>query len=603
MLVGSTQIAATLPKSQSTSVVRLVDSGAPNQKPIVPLWFTQMAYQQTESRSWRRATRSSPNYTRVDYGRFPDTVPPLIPIGQTSKIGKVEVDCRFLCSRSRWGKMSKGGPGNPQPSDTYPAGILYLDLAFRQPADCRLQSATIAVTLGRDDDALQKSEPPVFMTGHFGPGQLSGPKQTRHNRQLDEFIPTVGVGNLFEVGGVGRQKEKLQTITDSWRFSGHLRSVDGCANYNRLEWVLDECFLEERPTHGPVFHTAFAIGHNARAFHLTVEVAGTLARKRDKFKSWSRETREKFKFGGNKNTPTKQASIQFLWSNGYSSTKFPLDMEAQYLSQAMDEANMHSIPMVIPEPQLATFYPATRPGAAADTRTASVHHDDLSLPQASDNTTETPIPRLQTDTPPRLLGLSSVLPNLTQSTHENMARAAGLDFVGGSGSAEHLDSPNLPRSAMSGTTLVDNSQDSESPWELSPTPHRTVERQAKTDDETGTEMTMKGKNHPSYRPPKGHHQGWSLRLNMDATTLLGLFVAIWELVSAMLGVAAFPGKAVRMKEIEDDNDTRKRNIGIQARGQRRKQLAEDSDTETPVFMASNRAWQNRRKDGLERRWT
>ncbi|CCC06256.1 hypothetical protein SMACR_00473 [Sordaria macrospora] len=551
-----------------------------------------MAYQQTESAPWRGVTRSPPNYTRVDYGRFPDSVPPLIPIGQTSKIGKVEVDCRFLCSRSRWGKMSKGGPENPQPSDTYPAGILYLDLAFRQPADCRLQSATIAVTLGRDDDALHRSEPAVFMTGHFGPGQLSGPKQTIQTRQLDELIPTIGIGNLFEVGGVGRQKEKLQTIADSWRFSGHLRSVDGCPNYNRLEWFLDECSLEKRPTHGSTFHTAFAIGHNARAFHLTVEVTGTLARKRDKFKSWSREI---FKFGGSKHTPQKQASIQFQWSNGYSATKFPLDMEAQYLSQTMDEANIHSIPMVIPEPQQATFYPATHREATTDTRTTSVHHDNVaSRPTASDNIAEARIPRLQADTPPRLLGLTNALPNLMPSTHESMARAAGLDFVGGSDSPEHLDSPNLlPRSAVSSTTLVDNSQDSESPWEFSPAPRRTMERQAKTNDAPSTYMTMEGKNHPSDTPP------------MDARTLLGLLVAIWELISAMLGVAAFPGKAVRMEEAEDgkENDTKRRNIGIQISGQRGKHFVEDSETETPGFMASDRAWQNRRKDRLERRWT
>ncbi|KAK1778256.1 hypothetical protein QBC45DRAFT_414441 [Copromyces sp. CBS 386.78] len=553
-----------------------------------------MAYQQTESRSWRGVTRSPPNYTRVDYGRFPDSVPPLIPIGQTSKIGKVEVDCRFLCSRSRWGKMSKGGPGSPQPSDTYPAGILYLDLAFRQPAGCRLQSAKIGVTLGRDDDALQKNEPAVFMTGHYGPGQLSGPKQTRQTRQLDELRPTIGIGNLFEIGGVGRQKEKLQTVADSWRFSGHLRSVDGSPNYNRLEWVLDESFLEERPTHGPIFHTAFAIRHNARAFNLTVEVTGTLARKRDKIKSWSKETREKFKFGGSKHTPQKQASIQFQWSNGYSSTKFPLDMEAQYLSQTMDEANMHSIPMVIPEPQPATFYPAMHPEATTDTRTTSVRHDNVALPTASDNTAEARIPRLQTDTPPRLLGLTNPLPNLMPSTHESLARAAGLDFVGASGSPEHIDSPNIfPRSAVSSTTLVDNSQDREGPWEFSPTPRRTGERLAKTNDKPSAEMMMKGKRHPSDKPP------------MDTRTLLGLLVAIWELISAMLGVAAFPGKAARMKEIEDDkeNDTKRRNICMQSSGQRGKQFVEDSDTETPVLLASNRAWQNRRMDGLERRWT
>ncbi|KAK3497802.1 uncharacterized protein B0T23DRAFT_311171 [Neurospora hispaniola] len=494
-----------------------------------------MAYHQTESKSWKGATRSAPNYTRVDYGRFPESLPPLIPIGQTSKIGKIEVDCRFLCSRSRWGKMSNGGPG-PRLSDTYPAGILYLDLAFRQPADCRLQSAKIAVTLGRDDYMLQKSEPAVFMTGHYGPRQLSGPRQSIQTRQLDEFRPQVGVGGYVEVGGVGRQKEKLQTIADSWRFSGYLRSVDGCPNYNRLEWVLDESFLEERPTHGPIFHTAFAIGHNARAFYLTVEVTGTLARKRDKFKNWSRE---KFKFGGSKDTPQNQATIKFQWRNGYSSAKLPLDVEAQYLSQAMDLENMHSIPIVIPEPQPAAFYsPAMHSEAATDTRRTSVRPDNVMLPTAGNNTAEARIPRLQTDVPPRPLWLTDALPNLKPSTDENIAWAAGLDSVGRSGSIDldSLDLTTTPKTVSGGTTLVDDDQDSESPWESNSTARRTVERQAKTSDESSAEKTMKGENHPFNEPP------------MEVGLMLKLLhwlqcVTIWELISAMLGVAALTGES------------------------------------------------------------
>lgn len=220
------------------------------------------------------------------------------------------------------------------------------------------------------------------------------------------------------------------------------------------------------------------------------------------------------------------------------SAKFPLDTEAQYLSQAMDKANMHSIPMVIPEPQPATFYPsAMHSEAATDTRRTSVRPDNVMLPTVRDNTAEARIPRLQTDVPPTLLRLTDALPNLMPSTHDNMARAAGLDSVGRSGSTdlESLDLTTTPMTVWGGTTLVDDDQDTESPWESNSTPRRTVERQGKTSDESGAEKTMKGENHPFNEPP------------MEVGLMLKLLhwlqcVTIWELISAMLGVAALTGE-------------------------------------------------------------
>ena len=46
----------------------------------------------------------------------------------SQQLGKVEIDCRFRHSKTQWGVL---GPTENQ------AGILYMDLSFVQPKDCR----------------------------------------------------------------------------------------------------------------------------------------------------------------------------------------------------------------------------------------------------------------------------------------------------------------------------------------------------------------------------------------------------------------------------------------------------------------------------------
>ena len=53
-------------------------------------------------------------------------------------LGHVKIDCRLRCDRSQWGVIGQ---------TPAPAGIIYLDLNFHQPANSRLKHATIIVTL------------------------------------------------------------------------------------------------------------------------------------------------------------------------------------------------------------------------------------------------------------------------------------------------------------------------------------------------------------------------------------------------------------------------------------------------------------------------
>lgn len=553
-----------------------------------------MAYHRIESVSGK-GTSKSPNYARVDYGRFSESVPEEMPIGEGFKIGKVEVTCRFLFSKSKWGRMHKKGQGH-WANGTYPAGILYLDLDFSQPPNCKLQSATVSVTVGQDDEQLHTSGSNVFMTGSYGPKQLRGPPKSEFITQYGEVMPQIDVGGIVGIGGMGGGKEKHRTNTDCWRFSGHLKSVNGCRYFNRLVWKLHENSLEDTPSHGTLFHTAFAVGHNARPFHLTVGVNGTLARKWDKLKS---KTRECFTFGGSKHQPQNEAAIKFQWSRGYASAilPYPLNDLAKDLAPAMEAENVNGIPVVVSEAQPATYYPDTEQKAAHNTR-ASVDNDEVNLPTVHSNPAERITPRLQLNTPPRLLGMTD-LPNLMSSTQENLARAGGFEFARGSATPLQVDSPGLlTRSVISsGTTLVDHGQDSESPWESGPEPTRTMERHTVRSKEPDARKEKKDGNLQSDEP------------TIKSNKLLGLLwwlqgITIWELICAILGVAALPGKAVRMKEIEEDEqqDSKSKNVRILPSGQRQKQLVENSDTEMPFRMEPNRAWNDPRKVGLKRPW-
>lgn len=86
-------------------------------------------------------------YGKYDFERFDNVAAQQASIGAATIGGKVNVDCRFLFSKSQWGVL--------HPAEN-PAGIIYLDLTFNQPSDHRLKSATVIVTLDEDDPALKR---------------------------------------------------------------------------------------------------------------------------------------------------------------------------------------------------------------------------------------------------------------------------------------------------------------------------------------------------------------------------------------------------------------------------------------------------------------
>ncbi|EAQ89290.1 hypothetical protein CHGG_05909 [Chaetomium globosum CBS 148.51] len=280
-------------------------------------------------------------------------------------IGKVEIDCRFMFTKSHWGVIGES---------KNPGGIIYLDLDFSQPADCRLESATITVTLTEDDGEeariQHRSACPVKFTDHYGPKCVRGPESFVQTKKIQNRTPEVQLFG-YGAGGLGMNREKIVQTRGRWDFSGYISSTKESIWYNRLRWELKENSLEWQPTHSNLFHTAFALEHNATRFYMTVHVSGKLAKLSDKIKN-------KLKFG-EKGSKDQEIVTKIEWAEGYS-CPLRLDEVARDLHEAMGYANMTKVPVEIPDALAASYHPAvTNP--VTPTLTVQPPPDNPQVPQ------------------------------------------------------------------------------------------------------------------------------------------------------------------------------------------------------------------------------
>lgn len=292
-------------------------------------------------------------YGRHDYERFDDSFS-AHRVGN-AKIGNVIVDCRFLFTKSQWGLI-----GN----NMNPGGIVYLDLDFDQPVDMRFRSATVLVTLKEyEGKELRKSqrvqEPvgssgnrsrcPVKFTHYYGPRQFHGPERSMRTHREKHLVPNVNIAG-YGVGGVGVTSEQDSNQVSRWKFAGHLGISKGNTWYDRLRWTLEENELESQSLHSNILHTAFAIEHNANEFYMTVEVSGKLVSLSDRFKNKMR------RFGGSECKGHETVTTKFQWTNAYFCPK-RLDKLAEGLEYAMKYANLHEIPLEVPDTLPGQFRP------------------------------------------------------------------------------------------------------------------------------------------------------------------------------------------------------------------------------------------------------
>ncbi|KAL2118963.1 hypothetical protein VTJ04DRAFT_5922 [Mycothermus thermophilus] len=294
-------------------------------------------------------------FGRRDYKRFDHLTSSHLPAGRGT-IGKVEIDCRFLFTKSHWGVLGDA---------KVPAGIIYLDIDISQPNKCRLESATVTVTLtehdGQEERIRPQSDCPVKFTDYYGPRSLRGEESHVLMRKTKNLTPE-GQALGFGAGGLGLNKEKLIQTKARWDFSGFMSSTTTNGGHNKLRWELKENSFEVQPTHSNLFHTAFAIEHNATRFYMSVHVSGKLAKLSDKVKN-------RLRFG-EKGGRDQKVVTKIEWSKEYA-CHMKLDEIAEGLDLSMQQANKENVSIEIPSAMTASYHsvnsaitnenPATRP--------------------------------------------------------------------------------------------------------------------------------------------------------------------------------------------------------------------------------------------------
>ncbi|KAI0188543.1 hypothetical protein F4808DRAFT_454201 [Astrocystis sublimbata] len=245
------------------------------------------------------------------------------------------------------------------------AGIIYLDLAFSQPSDCRLKSATVQVTLDDDDEHLVRqfrtpsSRPPVQIV-KYGPRHMTGEPKYERVTTHNKFVPSVEIGPFGGAGGVGRESAKETVRECRWTFESHLmtgsrkRRTNNWA-YKVLQWQITENELNTQSMHSNTVHTAFSFVHGGQPFFMRVEVGGRLERWRSDLGHQIRHKMSKLRFpASSQNARYATTLINF---NGRDQFTTPLDGLVQGLELAMEHENMTS-PVELKGSQQPRFFQA-----------------------------------------------------------------------------------------------------------------------------------------------------------------------------------------------------------------------------------------------------
>ena len=295
--------------------------------------------------------RRGRKYGRYDFERFDHLSSAHASIGHGT-FDKVNVNCRFLFKKSRWGVLGE---------HKNPAGIIYLDLTFDQPKDSQLHSATVIVTLDDQDKGLQDiplnrrpsqlHEIPVQITDCYGPKGFAGPETIVQMKKSLSLSPNAQILG-YDFDEVGVDKESSFSYSSRWKFSGHL--LPGKGNhwaYKTLKWDLSENDLQPQSSHSNEVHTAFTFEHGGQPFFMRIEIKGKLRKLHGRVKD------RLMKFPSS--SKQEDGSVVTLINFGERvSFKTPLDERAQALEFEMEMANLHAIPMEVPDPKPVTFQPA-----------------------------------------------------------------------------------------------------------------------------------------------------------------------------------------------------------------------------------------------------
>ncbi|KAK3345986.1 hypothetical protein B0T25DRAFT_266717 [Lasiosphaeria hispida] len=229
------------------------------------------------------------------------------------KIGKAEIQCRFLHKDSQWGRL------HHRDGTAVCAGIIHMEIQFKNLRGCVLDSAVIRVVLDGEHQMLQryrkivgqeeqeeklgfeKKKNTVEVTD-VGPRSIVGTPYGVVKRAAFTINPTVefeGVG----LSAIQSEKSKEWTQITRWVFEGGTWASRQSNTVNSAEWMLTENVPERQPSHGNCFRTAFVFTNDGHPFLLRVEVEGSLSKFRLKAKE---RLKSGFRFGSSsaKQSPT-----------------------------------------------------------------------------------------------------------------------------------------------------------------------------------------------------------------------------------------------------------------------------------------------------------
>lgn len=288
---------------------------------------------------WRERFHRGRKYGKYDFGKFGRLVRSDHYLGR-GKIGEVEVTCKFCFEDSRWGVLNRN-----------PGGVVYLDLGFTEPPDCRLKGATVILTLDEEDEDLrhhfsagnppERAVVPVHITKH-GPEKLQG---------TPDKTPSVGIGGIAELGGMGRDSEKYYIKRNYWNLSSQ-QLPDKLARATILRWDLTENKLDGQPRHANTFHAAFAFEHDGQPFFMQVEVSGSLEKVASHLRHKATQRFKKFKF------PVEPQFATTLVNFGGKKNPYtdPLDELARNIPYNMVERNKKFVAQVPERPNPGPHY-------------------------------------------------------------------------------------------------------------------------------------------------------------------------------------------------------------------------------------------------------
>jgi hypothetical protein len=227
------------------------------------------------------STKQSPKrlFGRSDWADF-DYLP-VISAG-CRDIGPVKVDCKLRLSESQCGIHTDYGR---------PAAVLYMDLAFDQPADCKLSEATVHIRLEDGPEVSTGIRPPqepsdwgVRLTDYLGPVSLHGRITKVGEKKAVQWMPHLDGGGMVGFGGLGTEKERSIQHKRRWLFNGNMVCPTGSrrggnGEYTELCWKLQENHFECQSLRRKVFQTAFAFEHSIRPFVMMVSIDGRLQKR------------------------------------------------------------------------------------------------------------------------------------------------------------------------------------------------------------------------------------------------------------------------------------------------------------------------------------